>query len=699
MIDTNTPAKPAYKLITVDVWDTLLRRRCHPESVKLHLCCYLLNLYSRLLPASYRDQWKLLQARQQAEKSLADLSRENGFDDEYQHLDVYRRWLELIQFDFNGLAPELRGEFSAILERIELDQEHYVTYPDPMIRELLDRYDASRILFLSDFYMPASHLKQLLLAHGLDELVPAGVVSCELMLNKKSGRLFKQIHDTYEIRPEEHLHIGDNPWADVESPRKLGIETVHYIPEHLHKKRTEVEKAFHDRKGFLRGAIQKLTEDTQQTAQPDEPKANFFYNLGKRSSLLFFAFSLDIMERAAAGRIEKLFFFTREGEFFLNLYQQIQKQDTLGYPVPESLLLEVSRIATFAGSLREFTTAELMRLWNLYSTQSLAGLFASLDIDATPFIPMLTSHGFELQEPIRYPWLDQRIQKFFADGEFQESIRAVLHEKKRVLLSYLASQDLPGNHSTVGIVDIGWRGTIQDNLAYLFPDIEIHGFYFALNRFLNIQPPNCTKSALGPNLNAGASPWDFLLDSISPMEMLCNSPSGSVQGYFLADEGVQVSKRIDPSENLVHDEYVRYFQQGVIDSMAYWADLSRTHAYAADELKPLALRIWGDLVEKPDPALARAFFELNHNELFGVGTFVDKSQLPGLESVLLYPVSARHRKILDKFIREMGWPAGFFANPDIGDLYRTVMKGFMGACKMKATACRKLDSIIDALKS
>ncbi|MGB4782617.1 hypothetical protein, partial [Candidatus Methylomirabilis sp.] len=44
-----------YHLMTVDVWDTLLRRRCHPDAVKLHVCCWLLRCHGRRLPPEYRD--------------------------------------------------------------------------------------------------------------------------------------------------------------------------------------------------------------------------------------------------------------------------------------------------------------------------------------------------------------------------------------------------------------------------------------------------------------------------------------------------------------------------------------------------------------------------------------------------------------------------------------------------------------------
>ncbi len=692
-INKTKAVQPTYQLATVDVWDTLLRRRCHPDAVKLHVCRYLLNQYGHSLSGDYKNHWKLLRARQLAEKTLADISRENGFDDEYLHLEVYQRWLELIQFDNQGNSAEFREQLPAMLERIELDQERYVTYPDPLIMETIASFDALQVIFLSDFYLPARHVQELLRAHGLAERVVAGVVSCEVKLNKKSGRLFQHIHKTHGIRPEEHVHVGDNQWADVDSPRRLGIQTVHYAPASLHKKRIALEAGFHDRQGFLRNAIRNLLADPSHRAASEGTPAGFFYDLGRRSSLLLFTYILYIMEHAVADKVEKLFFFTREGEFFLQLYQRVQEQNALGHPVPNAVLLEVSRISTFAGSLREFSCTELMRIWNQYSTQSLAALFSSLDIKPASFQKKMQSYDLDLQESIRYPWLDQRVQSLFADIEFRDAIETLLQEKKCALLSYLASKDLPGNHAVVGIVDIGWRGTIQDNLAYVLPGIKLQGYYFALNRFLNTQPDNCTKSAFGPNLNTDSSPVDFLLDYVAPIEMLCNSPNGSVQSYRLTESGVRVLKLMDASENQIHEAYIRYFQQGVLDSMAYWADFSRTHAYPAAELRPSALQIWGELIQNPHPFLAKAFFELNHNEIFGTGTFADKKQLPNLSTILMSFISPQHRAMLRNFMTEVGWLPGLLANPEISTALRVTIHAHIKKSRMKAAALRKLQAI------
>lgn len=148
------PASPSrrYALLTVDVWDTLLRRRCHPDAVKLHVARTLVLRIGAHLPQQNHDIWRLLRLRQQAEKEIGDAQRSKGFDDEYGHREVYARWLELASL--RGVGSEQENLIDA-LEEAELAQERHVTYADPHIAEMLHGHAAERTLFLSDFYMPA----------------------------------------------------------------------------------------------------------------------------------------------------------------------------------------------------------------------------------------------------------------------------------------------------------------------------------------------------------------------------------------------------------------------------------------------------------------------------------------------------------------------------------------------------------------
>jgi hypothetical protein len=169
-----------------------------------------------------------------------------------------------------------------------------------------------------------------------------------------------------------------------------------------------------------------------------------------------------------------------------------------------------------------------------------------------------------------------------------------------------------------------------------------------------------------------------LLDFVAPLEMLCNSPFGSVVGYEMAKDGIfRVRRHVDTEENQVYEACVRYFQAGVLDTVPWWADFLRTHAYSADELRSQAMKIWSEILQCPPPFLAQAYFQLNHNETFGVGGFIDKRRMLTAGDVVMACVSRKHRVRLHGFLQENGWVSGLLVCPDVDPRFRWVLGWFL----------------------
>lgn len=672
--DTGAPGQAAQRpaarpeLLTVDVWDTLLRRRCHPDGVKLHVARHLLLRWGDRLDPVCRDSWILLRLRQQAERQIGETRQGEGFDDEYGHVEVYRRWLEFAGFDAGPASPPGEALLHE-LERVEIEQEKHVSYTDPAIGGTLRQLAARRVLFLSDFYLPAAAVRELLGHHGLDEIVSEGLVSCDVGYNKRSGRLFRHVRERSGVPADAHWHIGDNPWSDIRAAREAGIHALHFQPDEEHRRRLAREADFHDRQAALRRAVASLSARPLAAGTVRED----FHRLGRECSLLLVGFVLMTMERAVSERVEALYFFTREGEFFLDIYRRLAEADVLGFAPPAATLLHVSRLATFAGSLRTLSADELMRLWNQYSVQSLQALLKSLALEPSEWADAATRHGLDLVSPIQYPWQDPRVRAFLDDPEARARIESHLSVRRDELRAYLASAGLGDDGGPVGIVDIGWRGTIQDNLAYVLPRRKILGSYLGLNRFLNTQPDNVRKSAYGPNVNESDA-LRTLLDDVAPIEMLCNSPHGSVEGYAATADGMQTLRRVDAEENQVHEDCVRHFQAGVLDAVPYWADFLRAHAFSSAELRPLAMETWHRIVREPPPFLAEAFFRLKHNEVFGVGGFHDKRRRIGIGEVMLAVVSRKRRGRLQGYLLESGWTPGLLRCPDVPRHVRAALR-------------------------
>lgn len=632
-------------IVTVDVWDTLLRRVCHPDAVKDAVSRYLILRYEYHIPERMRNVERLTTLRLSCEAELGIESRQRGLDDEYSIEQVYRRWLTRI----SGFNELIFSDIIIDLLDMEVAHEINVTYKDPDIENSLRAYDIDSAIAVSDFYMPWKQLQLILAAHGLTNFIKSGYVSCEVGLNKRSGRLFGAIAELHRSHGE-WVHLGDNKDSDVLMANKSGARAFLYEPTRQHALRQFALFRFRDNNKIIYTLESELLH----------LKCEIHSEMG-RAGLDFVlpmaGFLTHIYEVALLNHAKHILFFTREGVFFKSAY------DTLYGNVaglkPQTYLLEVSRIATFCASLRDCSIKEMMRLWNQYSIQSLGSMFKSLNIFADDkLIEILSEHELNLGEVLKYPWRDVRIVALFKDERFLGIMNANIIAARKKLKAYFDGLGLGGLSGNIIVVDIGWRGTIQDNLAYLYPNLKLIGCYWGLNRFLNEQPTNVVKYAYGPDLNKSRDSAD-LLDTVSPLEMLTNSNTGSVIGYERIGDRTIARCLHDDNEDAVHIKYVAPFQIACIQGLRAIRPLFMGSVLSSGDLHSKFCQWWHAVVRRPLPVICDAFLELNHNETFGVGRFIIKQQSISCFKSFLFPIVPSWSREVNEMMNAVGWRDGF----------------------------------------
>jgi len=653
------------KLKTVDVWDTLLRRKCHPDTIKYATARYVYFKYFNKHNISDLDV--MFNKRIEIEREIGKRTQASAFDDEYLFEEVIHEWCVYL---FNRITSKELADIEHEVCQYEFDLELILTEQDSTIANLLNEYPSEKTLFLSDFYMSKSRLQALIDKNGLHDLVHDGISSADIKLNKRSGRLFDYVKENFAISASEWLHIGDNEWSDVKQPEKRGIKCIHYVPSESHEIRLQHESNFHDKSKIFQHAL-----DVIESSLPNENNNHDNFKLGIKCSPFIVGYVLFILEKAFENNCEKIFFFTREGEFFIKAFEIIiekLKFDLINVKFPEYEILEVSRLATFAASIGEVNVQEMMRVWNLYSTQSIHALFKTLNIDELLFTELLEKYSIDPAELIRYPWQDSRVQKLFADSKFIHLISSHRDTKKEELLSYLKGKGLSEETKNVCVVDVGWRGTIQDNIALVLPNVLFHGVYLGLAKYLNPQPKNSFKYAYGPDLNHSQD-LPHYLDSVAPIEMITNSPSGSVVGYTKTDEGVVALRKVDAEENKAWENFTQDFQNGILTSLETWKSDVSIHVLTSKDFKPLAMKIWGGLISGSSENLNDAFENLNHNETFGLGGYVEKSNVPSFIDIFSSPFNWKKRKVLIDFVVANQWSDGIRKKRDISFLKRHLL--------------------------
>lgn len=649
------------ELITFDIWDTVLRRTCDPDEIKLRAA----RVFWLLCPRTNKNHnqvtpTKIFWLRKDAERNVADEHYEYKID------AVFQEWLKLYGVDDQSLIHRLSGQ---ILQS-ELLAERTATQPDATILDLLRAIEGTRTLAISDFYHTSENLGSILEQHGLHSYFDRIYVSCDWMKTKRAGSLYDLVLHNENIQAEKIIHVGDNPHADHEKASEKGIKSYLYQNTAEKKRIDELKLTFED---YLAGNPKRHYKnllgllDYTRHVSPSGDMASIadLAVAGKLLSPVAVGFVLSCMQEAIRRQCPRIFFFAREGIFFKRIYEELVSLDIFDleqYPQPS--ILYVSRRATFAASLRQLSLDEMMRLWNMYSTQTITAMARSLNLDVEIVAGFARKHGIDPHASIQYPWQNESFKAFFHSNEFQGYAVPALTQQRGRLLQHLEEAGFqPEAAVDRVIVDIGWRGTIQDNISYLVKG-HVHGVYLALKAYLNQQPGNSSKSAYLSDDN-GAEPFD--LADVAALEFIFNTPGGSAIGY---DHFGTPQKEIFPGEETVIDNQVAAVQSGLLEGAAKLGQYIRRHGLIAEDIIPLARHLSTCYLNTPPTCIAEAFMSLEHNETFGTGEAERIGLVANVAKIAELGDAALH-SALSQLQSKQRWSASLFNTRQFKDLFAT----------------------------
>ncbi|MGE0725142.1 MAG: hydrolase [Alphaproteobacteria bacterium] len=207
------------RLISVDVFDTLLLRATRPELARFAdvAADQATALAAVGMPV---DPVAIYAARLVAARTAYRCVGAVQGEREGRHGDI-----------LSMVAAALRLDPSAVpvLAAAELDHETKVMVGNRALAEALMRHRAEgrRVVFASDMYLPATAIHDLI-ARLLPSLVlDGGYSSADHGVTKRGGGLFQVMMRAEDVAANEVLHFGDSLLADVETPRRAGIHAIH----------------------------------------------------------------------------------------------------------------------------------------------------------------------------------------------------------------------------------------------------------------------------------------------------------------------------------------------------------------------------------------------------------------------------------------------------------------------------------------
>ncbi len=310
-------------IYSFDIFDTCLVRKCGTP----YNCFELLSkrVFVRYVEDKVRHEF-ILERRKAEQNAYKDTLFANIYD-------VYRH------FAFEHPFLIAKDE----LAKIEIDLECDVLVPVYEIKNKIKqlRSEGSRIMFVSDMYLPASVLKQILSSNGLYMDGDAIYVSCEVGKTKHTGELFEYIHETEHIDYSDWTHYGDNAIGDYKSPKELGINAIQVTNAYTPYQTKWIMDS--DATTFNYGSILAGISRSLNCIEPANQRKAFILDI---IAPLYCTFVYNIFADAKSKGISRIYFMARD------TYQMYQVASTLNDLFPEISIhyLRISRDAMYKGN-------------------------------------------------------------------------------------------------------------------------------------------------------------------------------------------------------------------------------------------------------------------------------------------------------------------------------------------------------------
>lgn len=205
---------PRYRVVFLDMGDTLVR-----------LTASLNAAYHQAAVASGKalDEDHLARTLGELTREADERNRHEGYAPDEETDRQYWR-------DFNSrllqrldIAEHLWAGTHDEIERAFVDPANFVLFPD--VHETLGKLGALgyRLAILSNW---SWHLDQLCAALDLERYFERLIISARVGHSKPHPAIFRHALDAMQVRPEEAIHVGDNPIADVGGALGVGITPI-----------------------------------------------------------------------------------------------------------------------------------------------------------------------------------------------------------------------------------------------------------------------------------------------------------------------------------------------------------------------------------------------------------------------------------------------------------------------------------------
>lgn len=578
-------SQSACKLISFDVFDTLIKRRCHPELVVRGAAVALRDALEESL-----DLDAILEARHAAYADLAGQNARNGHDPE-THLDeLCAAWVERLLPDADAAT---RTRLAKLARNSEVQFERWACLPNPTLLQMCARLsdEGYRLIYVSDMYLGDDVVAELLERCGFGEFFSAGYVSGDHGALKRTGRLFQQVAGSEGLPPDAILHIGDDMLADGEMAEASGVSSIVVRDRVDLRQRRRAQFDLHRLRNDREWAGVVAAD---YVASHDGHSYDMPYLMGRNLLGAQLASMLQyLIVYCLRHDIKRVYFLSREGLVLRAMYDSMVTD--LDAALPRGDYLCVSRIASSYGAMGEhYGLREIIAASSANAHKSARRILAPLGFGDDELTLLANECGLhDLDAPARTDE-SPAFARLVGHPRVSEKTREVAQRGRAALRDYLRRHGFY-DAKRVALVDVGWGAQIQENLVLAVSDEddapEVHGMYLGANRLA------AERRGAGLRIDSSLADetryeWSAggAFDFVQMYEISSRAPHGTVLGYRegepeLAQPGTPQRDREDSE-----DAIIARMQRGMIDAAVQHARCVRmlgaspgdTHRYVAN---------------------------------------------------------------------------------------------------------------------
>lgn len=459
---------PEITAVTFDVFDTLIKR---PTEVPADAYKFLERGALEITHGVAED---FARVRLNAEVSTRELSEkgEITLEEIYASIQAYY---------------DLPEQTTMALLQAEIEMEVGLIQPRPFGQKCWEiAVSSGKLIYLiSDMYLSGEVIERMLRKAGYKGYKKL-FLSSDHLVRKKEGGLFDVALQDIKLPPSQVLHVGDNKVADVEQAQARGMRTFRLLRSIDRLRGNDHYKLIYPpRSGAgerARSVIAGLTAHALFDAPAGEHEKNSHFH-GNPHHLgyaglgpLLTGFMLWLGRQAQRDGITRLYFLSREGWIFKQVYDAIHINDSSAVP---STYLYASRRATRIASL--CSQGDVLALSGtpfragVAVGELLQNRFGLAEGDISPVVWVNSGYS---------GWADRlqsdsagRVKFSGLCGRLTDRILEVAGRERECYLAYLERTGL-SQCDKPGVVDIGWKGNMQGALADLIGR-SIHGYYYA----------------------------------------------------------------------------------------------------------------------------------------------------------------------------------------------------------------------------